>query len=179
MTEEGEAEVENDMSEAEYDVVVTIGPTSATKRQATVRSLTNMMQITQDPEMLQVLSAMTMMNMEGEGVGEVRDYFRKKLLRMGVIEPTELEAQELMQEAQNMPPDPQQQYLEAASEQALAQATKSRTDTILTLAKAEETRAKTAETLSKVSNLDQDRIFGLADRIGQAVQRESMAPPMQ
>jgi len=98
---------------------------------------------------------------------------------MGVIEPTELEAQELMQEAQNMPPDPQQQYLEAASEQALAQATKSRTDTILTLAKAEETRAKTAETLSKVSNLDQDRIFGLADRIGQAVQRESMAPPMQ
>lgn len=179
MTEEGEVEVENDMSEAEYDVVVTIGPTSATKRQATVRALTNMMQITQDPEMLQVLSAMTMMNMEGEGVGEVRDYFRKKLLRMGVIEPTELEAQQLIQEAQNMPPDPQQQYLEAASEQALAQATKSRTETILTLAKAEETRAKTAETLSKVSNLDQDRIFGLADRIGQAVQRESAPPPMQ
>jgi hypothetical protein len=179
ISEEGEIEMENDLSEAEYDVVVTIGPTSATKRQATVRALTNMMSITQDQEMLQVLSAMAMMNMEGEGIADVRDYFRKKLLRMGVLKPTELEQQELIQELQNQPPDPQQQYLEAASEQALAQATKSRTETILTLAKAEETRAKTAETLSKVSNLDQDRIFGLADRIGQAVQRESMAPPMQ
>jgi len=173
ISEEGEIEMENDLSEAEYDVVVTIGPTSATKRQATVRALTNMMSITQDQEMLQVLSAMAMMNMEGEGISDVRDYFRKKLLRMGVLKPTELEQQELLQELQNQPPDPQAQYLEAASEQALAQATKNRTDTILTLAKAEEVRAKTAETLSKVSTLDQERIFGLADRIGQSVQQQS------
>jgi hypothetical protein len=92
---------------------------------------------------------------------------------MGVLKPTELEQQELIQELQNQPPDPQAQYLEAASEQALAQATKNRTDTILTLAKAEEVRAKTAETLSKVSTLDQERIFGLADRIGQSVQQQS------
>jgi hypothetical protein len=118
ISEEGEIEMENDLSEAEYDVVVTIGPTSATKRQATVRALTNMMSITQDPEMLQVLSAMAMMNMEGEGIADVRDYFRKKLLRMGVLKPTELEQQELIQELQNQPPDPQAQYLEAASEQA-------------------------------------------------------------
>jgi uncharacterized protein YqfA (UPF0365 family) len=79
----------------------------------------------------------------------------------------------LAQEAQNAQPDPQAQYLQAASEQAIAQAAKAHADSILSVAKAEETRAKTTETLSKVSMADQERIFALADRLTQP------APQMQ
>jgi hypothetical protein len=165
VNDEGEIEYENDMSCAEYDVEVIVGPSSATKRQATVRAITDMMTITQDPEMLQVLSSMAMLNMEGEGVEDVRDFFRKKLLKMGVVKPTDIEAQELAVEAQNAQPDPQAQYLRAASEQAIAQAAKAQADSILSVAKAEEARAKTTETLSKVSTTDQERIFALADRL--------------
>jgi hypothetical protein len=170
VNEEGEIEYENDMSDAEYDVEVTVGPSSTTKRQATVRALTDMMTLTQDPEMTQVLSAMAMLNMEGEGIEDVRDYFRKKLLRMGVVRPTDTEAQEIAAEAQNAQPDPQAQYLQAASEEAIARASKAQADSILAVARAEEARAKTTETLSKVSTTDQDRIFALADRLTQATQ---------
>jgi hypothetical protein len=170
VNEEGEIEYENDMSSAEYDVVVSVGPSSATKRLATVRALTDMMTMTQDPEMTQVLSAMAMLNMEGEGISDVRDYFRKKLLMMGVLQPTEAEAQEMAVAAQNAQPDPQAQYLQAASEEAIARASKAQADSILAVAKAEEARAKTTETLSKVSTTDQDRIFALADRLTQPAQ---------
>ena len=170
VNEEGEIEYENDMSSAEYDVVVTVGPSSSTKRLATVRALTDMMTMTQDPEMTQVLSAMAMLNMEGEGISDVREYFRKKLLMMGVLKPTEAEAQEMAAAAQNAQPDPQAQYLQAASEEAIARASKAQADSILAVAKAEEARAKTTETLSKVSTTDQDRIFALADRLTQPAQ---------
>jgi hypothetical protein len=170
VNEEGEIEYENDMSSAEYDVVVSVGPSSATKRQATVRALTDMMTMTQDPEMTQVLSAMAMLNMEGEGISDVREYFRKKLLTMGVLKPTDAEAQEMQAAAQNAQPDPQAQYLQAASEEAIARAAKAQADSILAVAKAEESRAKTTETLSKVSTTDQDRIFALADRLTQPAQ---------
>ena len=171
VNEEGEIEYENDMSDADYDVQVLVGPSSQTKRGATVRALTDMMTLTQDPEMTQVLSAMAMLNMDGEGVEDVRDYFRKKLLRMGVVRPTDTEAQEMAAEAQNAQPDPQAQYLQAASEEAIARASKAQADSILAVAKAEEARAKTTETLSKVSTTDQDRIFALADRLTQSPQQ--------
>lgn len=170
VNEEGEIEYENDLSDAEYDVEVTVGPSSTTKRQATVRALTDMMALTQDPEMTQVLSAMAMLNMEGEGIEDVRDFFRKKLLRMGVVRPTETEAQELAIEAQNARPDPQAEYLQAAAAEAAARATKAQADSVLAVAKAEESKAKTTETLSKVSTTDQERIFALADRLTQATQ---------
>jgi hypothetical protein len=170
VNEEGEIEYENDLSDADYDVQVLVGPSSQTKRGATVRALTDMMTLTQDPEMTQVLSSMAMLNMEGEGIEDVRDYFRKKLLRMGVVRPTEVEAQEMAAEAQNAQPDPQAQYLQAASEEAIARASKAQADSILAVARAEEARAKTTETLSKVSTTDQDRIFALADRLTQATQ---------
>jgi len=170
VNEEGEIEYENDMSDADYDVQVLVGPSSQSKRGASVRALSDMMTLTQDPEMTQVLSAMAMLNMEGEGIEDVRDYFRKKLLKMGVVRPTEMEAQEMAVEAQNAQPDPQAQYLQAASEEAIARASKAQADSILAVARAEEARAKTTETLSKVSTTDQDRIFALADRLTQATQ---------
>jgi len=172
VNDEGEIEYENDMSCAEYDVQVLVGPSGQTKRMATVRALTDMMTMTQDPEMTQVLSAMAMLNMDGEGIEDVRDYFRKKLLNMGVLKPTDTEAQEMAVAAQNAKPDPQAQYLQAASEQAIAQAAKAQADSILSVAKAEETRAKTTETLSKVSMADQERIFALADRLTQPQQMQ-------
>jgi len=95
---------------------------------------------------------MAMMNMEGEGIGDARDYFRKRLVMMGVIEPTEQEAMEMMQMAQNQQPDPQSNLIQAITEKEQAQAVRAQADTEYTIARAEETRAKTIETLSSVEN---------------------------
>lgn len=173
-SESGQVEHENDLSEADFDVAVDVGPSSASKRQTTVRALTGMMQITQDPETLQVLGAMAMMNMEGEGISEVRDYFRQKLLRMGVVKPTEEEAGELAQELSNKQPDPQSQYLMAAADQAQADAVKARADTVLTVAKAEKTKAETAETLAGMDLAERQHLVDAATKLGEAFQQTTV-----
>ena len=154
--ETGEIVLENDLSEASFDVVADVGPSSSSKKQATVRALTNMLQITQDPETSQVLTAMAMMNMEGEGLSETNDFFRKKLLRMGAVKPTEEEREELMAEMQGQPQDPNAVYLQAAAEEATAKAAQARASTVKTVADAELSRAKTVETLSNIDMNSQD-----------------------
>jgi hypothetical protein len=121
--------------------------------------------MTQDPETQQVLTAMTMMNMEGEGMSDANAYFRKKLLRMGVVKPTDDEAQELMAEMQGKPQDPNSVYLQAAAEEATAKAAQARATTVKTISDAELSRAKTIETLSKVENDDQTLAINSAKTI--------------
>jgi hypothetical protein len=156
--ETGAVVLANDISEAKFDVNVDVGPTSSSKRAATVRALTGMMTITQDPETLQVLGAMTMMNMEGEGISDVRDFFRNRLIRMGVVKPTDQEAEALMaeMEAQGQQRDPNAIFLEAAAEEAVAKAAQARASTIKTVADAELSRARTIETLAKSGEIEQN-----------------------
>lgn len=178
MGEEGEVEVENDMSEAEFDVDVQVGPSSSSKRAATVRALTGMMQITQDPETMQVLGAMAMMNMEGEGISDARDFFRQRLVKMGVVKPTDQEMEELMAAQANAPKDPNAVFLQAASEEAMAKAANARANSVLTVAKTEETRAKTLETLSKVDASAQQQAIDAAQFMGEAFAQQQPPAPV-
>jgi hypothetical protein len=142
--------IENDITAATFDTIADVGPSSSSKREATVRALTGVLQMTQDPETQQVLTAMAMMNLEGEGMSDANAYFRKKLLKMGVIKPTDDETQELMAEMQGQPEDPNSVYLKAAAEEAEAKAAQARANTVKTIADAELSQAKTAETLAGI-----------------------------
>ena len=166
----------NDLSAATFDVVAEVGPSSSSKRAATVRALTGMLQITTDPETAQVLTAMAMMNMEGEGVGDANAYFRKKLLRMGVVQPTDDEAQELMAEMQGKPQDPNAMYLQAAAEEAMAKAAKARADTVETVASAELKRAQTLETLGKVEESSQNMAMSNAQAVQEILRGQIVQP---
>ena len=176
--ETGEVKMANDLGAAKFDVDVDVGPSSSSKRAATVRALTGMMQITQDPETLQVLGAMAMMNMEGEGVSEVQNYFRQRLIRMGVVKPTEQEAEAMMaeMEARGQQQDPNAIFLQAAAEEAVAKAAKARADTIKTVADAELSRARTAETMAKASEIDQNIALTTIDALEQASLGEQVQP---
>ena len=164
--------VKNDMTKARLDVVADVGPSSASKRAATVRALTGMMQITDDPQTKQVLTAMAMMNMEGEGLSDVRDFFRWKMLRMGAAKPTEQEAKRLESEAQGAQPDPQALYLTRAAEAEQAKAAKARADTVDAIASADLKRAQTAKTLAETDGARQEQVFGAAE----AIRRAAMPP---
>ena len=171
--ETGAVVLENDLSNATFDVVSEVGPSSTSRRDATVRAITGMLQMTTDPETAQVLTAAAMMNMEGEGLSDLNAHFRKKLLRMGVIKPTDDEAQELMAEMQGQPQDPNAMYLQAAAEEATAKAAQARANTVKTVADAELSRAKTIETLSTVDMDSQDHALNLAQQIGGMVQQQT------
>ena len=132
--EDGELEYENDLSEAEFDVTVDVGPSSSSKRSATVRALTQMMALTQDPEAAKVLQAAALMNMEGEGLSDIRDHFRKQLVGMGVMQPTDKE-KEAMAQAQQQP-DPNAELVRAATMETLAKTEKAQADARLSDARA-------------------------------------------
>jgi hypothetical protein len=155
VNDEGELEHENDLSEAEFDVAVDVGPSSSSKRAATVRALTQMMAITQDQEAQRVLQAAALMNMEGEGLSDIRDFFRKQLVQMGVMKPTDEEAAQMAQAGAQ--PDPNAVFLQAAAEEALAKAAQARAGVVKTVADSELARAKTLETVSKI-DMDQTRM---------------------
>jgi Phage P22-like portal protein len=176
VSETGEVVMENDLSRAKFDVNVDVGPSSTSKRAATVRALTGMMAITDDQQTKQVLQAMAMMNMEGEGISEVRDFFRKQLVRMGVVKPTDQEAEEMMVELQGQPEDPNKIFLQAAAEEAIAKAAKARADTVKTVADAGLSRARTAETLAKTGVQEQNMALTALEATQQAVMGQEVQP---
>ena len=162
----GELVMENDLSQAKFDVVSTVGPSSSSQRSATVRSLLGMLQLTQDPQTQQVLLAMAFQNMEGEGISDVRGYFRKQMVQAGIMKPTPEEAEEMAAAAQNAQPDPNAVFVEAAAEKAMAEADKARADAVKTGAETALTEAKTLETLAKVGG-----------EVGGAMQPQSTPEP--
>jgi len=145
----GEITLRNDLSKADFDVVPDVGPSFTSRRDATVRMLTGLLQMANDPQDAKVITSLILMNAEGEGLSDVNRYYRKQLVQMGVIEPNE-EEQAAMEEAagQEAAPDPNATYLAAAAEKEAALAGKAVADTELTMAKVDETKAKTAETMA-------------------------------
>jgi hypothetical protein len=177
MSKDGTVVSEGDLTRANFDVSVSVGPSSSSKRAATVRAVTGMMSITQDPETLTVLGAMALENMEGEGIKEVREWNRKKLVQMGVYEPNEddLKAQQAAAEAQG--PTPEQEFLQAEAQKSQAMAAKAVADTELSEAKTADTKANTIETLAGIERNDRQQAIDLAKELdGEEVQRLSAQP---
>jgi hypothetical protein len=90
--------------------------------------------------------------LEGEGIAELREYSRKKMVAMGVVKPTPEEEQEIAAAAgeQPAPPDPQAVLAEALAMEAQAKAMKAQADTLLAAARTKESEAKAAETLAGI-----------------------------
>ena len=170
--ESGEVKFENDLSEANLDVAVTVGPSSISRKEATVRSLTTMMGMTQDPETAQVLQAMAMLNMEGEGIADVRDFFRKRLVKLGALKPNDDEAEAMAAELANAQPDPNAVYLQAAAANEEAKAKKAQADSINALADAALTRAKTLETMATMDINEQNHALEIAQQMDEVINQD-------
>ena len=138
----------NDLTKASFDVTASVGPSSSSQREASVQTLIGMMQVSQNAEDAEVLQAMALMNMEGDGISETREYFRKKLVTKGVIKPTEEEAAQMAEAAKNAEPSPEEQLYLATAEKEKANAQKAQADTQKTGAEIEKTKAQTAEIYS-------------------------------
>lgn len=183
--ETAETFTKNDLTVANFEVDVDVGPSSSSRRTATVRALIGMKQGTTDPETISILDSMIMMNMEGEGIGEARDYFRKKMVRMGVVKPTPDEIAEMEREkalAAQQPPDAQTQALLGMADEAQANAAKARASTVETLTKADLNRANTAKTYAEAMTETQDQqiaSFDTMQRIMEGEQSQLQLPMEQ
>jgi len=175
--ETGLVKVVNDMSDASMDVAVEVGPSSMSKREAIIRNLTNVMAITQDPETQQVLQAMIMMNMEGEGISDVRDYFRMKLVKMGVVKPTDDEQKAMDALEAQQQPDPQAQLMQSMAANEEAKAVRAKADTIKIVADTEKVKADTEKVMSALSIDAQNHALDVARQLGEAVSNINQQEP--
>ena len=121
---------------------------------------------------------MAMLNMEGEGIGDVRKWFRRQLVQMGAIEPTEQEAEEMAAAAQNVQPDPNAAFLQASAQEAQAKAIKAQADTQLAIAKAQQTKADTLATLAGIDQSDRRAAIETATAIQGIVGQQQPQPPV-
>lgn len=140
--------VANDIANAEMEVITDVGPAFTSRRDSTVRSLVGMMQFAQgDPEVSNVLLSTALMNMEGEGLKDTRDWFRQRLLRIGAAKPTPEEQADMEAAAasQNAQPDPQQIATLAFAEREQAEAAQARANTLVKVADAGLKEAQTAK----------------------------------
>ncbi len=154
-----------DLSRASFDVAVEVGPSSDSRREATVKSLTGMLQITQDPETAAVLQAMAIMNMNGEGISYVREFFRKRLVKMGALKPSDEEQQAMQAAAATAKPDANEEALRGMAEEANANAVKARAQVLETMAKVEKINAETVEILAGVDMESTERAMAIEQRI--------------
>ena len=127
--------------------------------------------------MLQVLGSMALMNMEGENMGDLRQWVRKKMVAAGVVEPNDEEREQMAAAQANQQPDANTVYLLASAKKQEADAEESRTNQIRTLADAELRRAdvqlreaQTAKTLAEVGETQATTVDKQSEAVGQNVQ---------
>jgi hypothetical protein len=157
---DGVAQTVNDPSKGKYLVEVDVGPAFKSARDATVRSLVGMLQFIQDPQLASIITSLILANMDGEGLDDLQEYLRMKLVSMGVVQPTEAEKEKLaqqQQEAASQPPDAQTQYFLASAQHEQAKAGESHATTIKTLADAANSRA---DAIAKLAGARRDDLMG-------------------
>lgn len=172
----GQRYVENDIARANFDIAVDVGPSSSSQRAATVRAVTGLRALTQDPETAAALEGVALLNMEGEGLSDVREWSRKRLVRAGVLQPTEEEAQTLAEERANAQPSAQDQYLMAEAGKSEAETAQVRAKTVETMASAELKDAQTQETLAGIGRQDSAHELALGQALHNAGKAEQGAP---
>jgi Phage P22-like portal protein len=176
----GELKYKNNFADANFDLSVQVGPSTSSKRAATVRAVTGMMQMVTDPQDQAIMTALALMNIEGEGIADIRKFSRKKLVSMGVIEPNEQERQELeaaQAAAANQQQNAEQQYIQALATESMAKAQKAQADTMLTVAKTEQTKTQTADIINEMDIKTRKNTVETMKELS-AIQRENMAPAM-
>lgn len=176
----------NDIGAGKYKVVSDVGPSFTTRRDATIKAITDLISKTPDPQTQALLAQAAMMNMDGEGLEDIRKYARKQLVQQGVVSPTEEERQQMQEAAANAKPDPQSQFFLAEAEKSQALAQKAGADSVKAAADTELTKAKTAETLAGIDTAKLDSVMAAIAQLiqmqqqgaeaAQAQQAEALAP---
>lgn len=146
--------IRNDIARGKYKVVCSVTEATATRRDKTVKSCLNTATVAQaagDTELATVATLTAVMNQDGEGMTDLQNYARKRLVTMGVVPPTEEEQAAMDEAAQNQKPDATQAALEAQAKEFEASAGLKAEQTAKTVEETRLTGAKVVETLSNAA----------------------------
>lgn len=178
VAEDGGLAHENDLSSGDFDVIADVGASFSSRKEATARALMNLlpMVIQTDQQQAALITSAIIMNMDGEGLSDLRAYNRKKLVMAGVVEPTDDEKDEMAQEQQaqqNAPPDANSEFLLASAQQAQASGEKDRALTIKAIEDAKKVAAETEKLIKENNGTHPDQLLDTY----QALNQTTLQPP--
>lgn len=196
--ETGEVVGLNDISRGRYEVEADVGQSSQTRRQQLVRNLTALLATT-DPasDTYQIILGLILDNTDGEGLQDVKEWNRNKLIAAGVVKPTtqaeEKALAQAQQEAQSAPPSADMvaaQGIAARGQAAILgeenkridQETKRMklwVDTYTAYQNGKLTQAQVLEALAKVDNLNHGQIMQLLGLVNQQATEQAQASAQQ
>jgi hypothetical protein len=165
-----------DLTRANFDVAVDIGPSSSTQKSKIVKMFSELAQTSLDPEMQMVAQSMAIANMDGEGMGDLQEWNRKRLLKAGIGEPTDKDKEETAAAQENQQPNAQDQFLQSESAKADALAQKAQADTVKSMADASKSEAQTQEILAGIPRDDRQQAIEAAEKLDNQVQRQTVQP---
>lgn len=174
LNKDGKVERELDFAKADYDIVAEVGPSSSTKRMALFRSASTMAMRATDPQQAALWGLVAVMNYEGEGLADVREWARKQLVAMGAMKPTKqdlLEQQQAAAAQGEAQPDPNMMLAGAMAAEAEAKAVKAQAETEKAVAQTEGLRAETAATLAQIPLDQQAQAVENAIKIQEALEK--------
>lgn len=156
----GKTKVINDLAGGRYKVIASVTEATATRRDKTVKSMLRTAEIAiqaQDMELAQAAILTAVLNQDGEGIDDFHEWSRARALRLGLVKPTEDEAEAMQMAQQNQQPDPMAQVAEAQAMELMTSAKKNvaeeaetRADTALKMAKRGEVIADTMKKISEI-----------------------------
>lgn len=135
--------ISNDLSRGKYKVIAAVQESTSSKREKVVRQSLELAAAFGNAGSPQdALAALYTAadNMNGEGIADLQDYYRKRGIESGSIKPTEEEQKQIEQAAEQQgqaPPDPAQQALMAQTAKFASEADLNAAKKIETLASAQ------------------------------------------
>jgi len=151
----GVSRYRNDFTRGHYKVVASVTEATATRRDKTVKASLGVAAVAVqagDEELGQVAILTAVMNQDGEGMPSFQKYARRRLVAMGVEEPTDEEKAAMEEAQQNQAPDAATQVAEAQADALHAGADEARARTDKAVADTKLSEAKTVETLAKAEH---------------------------
>lgn len=173
----------NDLSVGKYEVSVDVGESFSSRRDATVRQLTAMLQsLPPQHPYYSIVMSMIIDAMDGEGISDLKDYNRQQLLLQGVMKPKTPEEQQMVQQAQQaaaQQPDAQAMaaqgmLLDGQSKMVNAQ-TNQLTAQIKAFAAQQDAQlkqAQTVKTIAEADNITKQRVMDAVKLLGDFFQQE-------
>jgi hypothetical protein len=160
--ERGVFSIRNDIAEGNYKVISDVGEATTTRRDKTVKTLVNGSQVVAafDPELASAMMGTAMLNMDGEGMDDLQDWMRERLVGAGIVKPTEEEQRAMDEAEQGQQPDPQVEQAQATTGALLATAEKEHALAGKAVADTKLSEAKTTETLAKAHEHRTQGVFG-------------------
>jgi len=148
----------NDITTGEFETVVDTGPSFVNKRKETLQTLTQLLvSIPPESEEFTLITSMIIEMIDGEGMEDFKKFNRKKQILQGFKEPESDEEKAMVQQQQEQANEKneQQELLQAAAQEAMANAKESESKVEVNLATS---RNKDADTQKILSEIEGNRV---------------------